>query len=476
MAITRRSLFERSGVLALSTAVWPSWMPRMVFRKENESPKGDILIVVFARGGYDGLNMVIPYLDEGNYFRLRPTIGIPAPDASATRKAVDLDGKFGMHPSLANPDEGRWKQWWDEGILGMVHAVAMDNDTRSHFDAQDFMERGTPGSKQARDGWLGRHLSTQATLNQSPFRAVGLGSQLQASLRGPVPAIALQSIADFHLQGRTTEIARFQQHLQMLYSGDDWLDKQGQSTFAALDLLEKSIGSTAYQPANGARYGNDGFSRGLMQIAQLVKAEVGLEVACVDIGGWDTHANQVVAGDTANGNMAARMRELSGGISALITDLHDRFDSSTAKQGVTVVVMSEFGRRAFENGGTGTDHGHGNVMFTFGRGIKGGKVYTNRWPGLADDNLDRGDLARTTEYRDVLGEILLKRTGNTNIADVFPGHAFNFLGLANEVGAGPVVNPTAAPPQPTAVPTAPVSPTSAPVSPSHKIFLPNLGK
>jgi len=473
MAITRRSLLERSGVLALSTAVWPSWMPRMVFRKENESPKGDILIVVFARGGYDGLNMVIPYQDEGNYFRLRPTIGIPAPDANAARKAVDLDGSFGLHPSLANADEGRWKEWWDAGILGMVHAVTMDNDTRSHFDAQDFMERGTPGSKQARDGWLGRHLSTQAALNQSPFRAVGLGSQLPASLRGPVPAIALQSIADFHLQGRTTEIARFQQHLQMLYSGDDWLDQQGQATFAALDLLEKSIGGTTYQPSNGARYGNDGFSRGLMQIAQLVKAEVGLEVACVDIGGWDTHANQVVAGDPTNGNMAVNMRTLAGGVSALITDLRDRFESSE-KQGITVVIMSEFGRRVGENGGTGTDHGHGNVMYLMGRGIRGGKVYTTRWPGLSDDALDRGDLARTAEYRDVLGEILLKRTGNTRISDVFPGHAFNFLGLANEV-SGPVVNPTATSPAPTAVPTSGPQPTT-PASPEHRIFIPNVGR
>ena len=208
-------------------------------------------------------------------------------------------------------------------------------------------------------------------------------------------------------------------------------------------------------------------------VAQLVKAEVGLEVACVDIGGWDTHANQVVAGDTTNGNMATRMRELAGGISALITDLHDRFESGATKQGVTVVVMSEFGRRAFENGGTGTDHGHGNVMFTFGRGIKGHKVYTNRWPGLADDDLDRGDLARTTEYRDVLGEILLKRTGNTNIADVFPGHAFNFLGLANDLG--PTVAPTNTPAQPTAVPTTPPEPTTPPVGPSHRIFIPNVG-
>jgi uncharacterized protein (DUF1501 family) len=461
-------MFERGGMAALGTAVWPSWMPRMAFRKQGELPKGDIMIVVFARGGYDGLNMVIPYHDEADYFTHRPRIGIPAPDSMAGRKAIDLGGdngqQWGLHPTLGLPGQGNWKQWYDEGIMAMAHAVAQNDPTRSHFDAMDYMERGTPGQKARNDGWLGRHLYTSATTNHSPFRAVGMGSQLQASLRGPVPAVALRSIAEFHLQGRQTEIDRFQQHLETLYSGDGWLDTQGQSTFAALDLLQNAIANTNYSPANGADYGQTNLGRGMMQIAQLIKADVGLEVACIDIGGWDTHANQVTADDSTVGGMANRMGELSSGISAFIQDLHERFESGSVQQGVTIVVMSEFGRRAYENGGMGTDHGHGNVMYMFGRGINGGKVYTRRWPGLSPDSLDRGDLARTIEYRDILGELLVKRMGNDKVSEIFPGHTFNFLGLARQDEGVPTVVPTS---EPTAVP----KPTD--VAPEkHDIYVP----
>jgi len=475
MIISRRALFERSGVIALGAAAWPHWMPRMVFRQAGAAPRGDILLVVFARGGYDGLNMVIPYLDEGNYFNRRRTIAIPAPDSNAARKGIDLDGRFGMHPALALPGEGGWSRWWDAGILAMVHAVAMRNDTRSHFDAMDFMERGTPGEKTRNDGWLGRHLATAATANGSPFRAVGMGTQLQASLRGPVPAIALRSIADFHLQGRQSEIARFTQHLQTLYGGEGWLDAQGQATFAALEVLQKSVSNPAgYVPSNGASYQTSGeFGVSLSQIAQLIKADVGLEVACVDIGGWDTHANQVNPDDPTQGSHANLMRSLGGGISAFITDLRDHFDPTNKdKQGITVVVMSEFGRRAGENGGYGTDHGHGNAMFVFGKGILGKKVY-GRWPGLADNQLNRGDLDRTTEYRDILGEILQKRAGNDSLTEVFPGHAFNFLGLAKKDDATvpTPVEPTATP-VPTTVPT-PV-PTEDPLK--FKTYIPLANK
>ncbi len=313
-------------------------------------------------------------------------------------------------------------------MLAIVHAMHMADPTRSHFDAMDFMERGTPGKKALNSGWLGRHLSTMAGQNSSPFRAVGMGTMLQASLRGSVPsAVALQSIADFHLQGRQDEVARFQEHLQLLYAGDGWLDLEGQATFDAMDLLATSgVGGSTYQPAHGANYNAaNGFHRGLQQIAQLVKADVGLEVACVDMGGWDTHANQVDAADPTTGNMANNMNSLASGITALLTDLTDYWTSP----GVTVAVMSEFGRRAGENGGRGTDHGHGNVMYVFGKGINGGKVYGD-WPTLDEDKLDRGDLRGTTEYRDVLGEILSKRVGNARIAEVFPNHSFNYLGLA----------------------------------------------
>jgi uncharacterized protein (DUF1501 family) len=464
MAISRRTLLQRGGLLAAGTAVWPSWMPRMVFRNQDTPQRGDVLVVVFARGGYDCLNMVIPYMEEGRYRALRPTIAIPGPDDAAPVRAVDLDGRFGMHPYLANSSWGNWAEWYQEGMLAVVHAMHMMDPTRSHFDAMDFMERGTPGTKNLNSGWLGRHLSTLANDNQSPFRAVGMGTMVQASLRGPVPAVALQSIADFHLQGRQGEIERFQQHLSELYAGEGWLDVEGQATFDAIDLLARSgAADGSYTPAHGARYSGDGFHRGLQQIAQLVKADVGLEVACIDIGGWDTHANQVAAGSPATGTMANNMNLLASGISAFLTDLTDHLTTP----GITVAVMSEFGRRAFENGGRGTDHGHGNVMFVLGKGIRGGQVYA-RWPGLAEDQLDRGDLAGTTEYRDVLGEILSKRLGNGRIAEVFPNHNFNFVGLAEARDTTvPTPVPTA---QPTDVPTP--GPTEPSPKPPQKVYLP----
>jgi uncharacterized protein (DUF1501 family) len=468
MAISRRTLLQRGGLLAAGTAVWPSWMPRMVFRNQDSPQRGDVLVVVFARGGFDGLNMVIPYMEEGRYRALRPTIAIPGPDDAAPGRALDLDGKFAMHPALAASNMGNWLEWYQDGKLAIVHAMHMADPTRSHFDAQDFMERGTPGNKNLNSGWLGRHLTVMASENKSPFRAVGMGTMVQAALRGPIPAVALQSIADFHLQGRQNEIARFQQHLAELYAGDGWLDVEGQATFDAIDMLAKSgAANGTYQPAHGARYGADGFHRGLQQIAQLVKADVGLEVACIDIGGWDTHANQVVAGNTTTGSMANLMSSLAGGISAFLTDLTDY----ASTPGVTVAVMSEFGRRAGENGGRGTDHGHGNVMFVLGSGINGGKVYAN-WPGLAEDKLDRGDLAGTTEYRDVLGELLSKRVGNSKITDVFPNHSFNFLGLAQARDTTvPTPEPTV---QPTAVPT--VAPTNVPPPTGSKVYLPFANK
>jgi uncharacterized protein (DUF1501 family) len=410
--------------------------------------------------------MIVPYLDEANYYRLRPTVGIPAPDSSADRKATDLNGDFGMHPTLF---EQGWKDWFDEGIFAIVHAMHMDNPTRSHFDAMDYMERGTPGQKTDRRGWLGRHLQTMVTQNESPFRAVGMGTMLQASLRGPVPAVTLQSIAEFHLQGRESEVARFQEHLQQLYGGDGWLEQEGQSTFAAIEMLEQSIGDGDYVPENGADYSVGGsFGLGLKQVAQLIKSDIGLDVACVDSGGWDTHADQVDRDDPTTGNMANLMQRLSGGITAFIKDMGARFDpNDKTHQGVTVVVMSEFGRRAFDNGGLGTDHGHGNAMYLFGKGIIGGEVYVNPWPGLNDDQLDRGDLAGTTEYRDILGEILDKRLGNQSLGEVFPNHAFNFLGLAKPLDiVVPTPTATATAGTPVATPTATAGP------PTEKIFLP----
>jgi uncharacterized protein (DUF1501 family) len=451
--LSRRDLLRQSGRAGLGAFARPGSLARLFIRPAATDPATDLLVVVFARGGYDGLNMIIPFGNEADYARRRPNIAIPAPDSAATRRATDLDGFFGMHPTLV---EARWKEWFDAGIYAPVHAVHMDDPTRSHFDAMDFMERGTPGRKTEKSGWIGRHLAATSSLDASPFRAVGMGTMLQASLRGPEAAIVLQSIADFHLKGPTSksEIDQFQQELQKLYNGTGWMDQQGQATFVAIDLLASAVGSGTYVPANGAVYPQTDFGRGMQQVAQLFKAGMGIEVACVDTGGWDTHANQTSADDPTTGGMATLMSNLAASITAFVTDLRASFDKADrTARGVTVVVMSEFGRRAYENGSIGTDHGHGNVIHVFGKGINGGKVHVNPWPGLADDQLDsRGDLAGTIEYRDVLGEILDKRLGNRALDRVFPNHAFNYLNLASAL----VV--------PTATPTPRYSATSAPTT------------
>jgi uncharacterized protein (DUF1501 family) len=390
-------------------------MPRLFFAPLDTPPRGDILICIFLRGGMDGLSAVVPYTEAGYHDR-RPTIAVP------DHAVLDLDGQFGLHPVMA-PLLGIWQ----EGHLAIVHAAGSPDPTRSHFDAMDYMERGTPGEKRLTTGWIGRHLQTLATENQSPFRAVGIGAMLQASLRGPVPALALRSIAEFHLRGREEEIAEVQAALEQLYilgdGADSALAQQATQAFDAIKLLEDAD-PLQYEPQHGAVYPEDEFGLGLRQVAQLIRAEVGLEVACIDAGGWDTHETM---GEYDEGRMASLLENRAAALSAFYTDLQDEMER------VCVVTMSEFGRRVQENGSRGTDHGHGNCMFLMGGGIRGGRVYA-RWPGLAEEQLDRGDLAVTTDFRDVLAEIVQVRLGNDALAEVFPNYTPTFLGLAQPLG------------------------------------------
>ena len=414
MYLTRRNFLKLSGLTALAGVMdRPAWMPRLAFRPAAGGPAGDILICIFLRGAMDGLNAIVPHV-ETRYHDLRPTIRIPDPDQA--NGAIDLDGFFGLHPALEP-----LKDIYAEGDLAFIHASGSPDPSRSHFDAQDFMERGVPGNKTISSGWLARHLASVGTENDSPFRAVGMASILQTSLHGPVPAIALKSIADFHLNGNEQEIARVQQTLQSLYLGDNWLDQEGQQVFQAIDFLEQADPSQ-YEPQHGAEYGEDFFGLGLKQIAQIIRADMGLEVACIDLGGWDTHANQ----GSVEGAMAALLTELAAGLNAFYTDLQEEFHR------ITLVTMSEFGRRVQENASQGTDHGHGNVMFLMGGGVNGGRVYGD-WPGLEEENLDRGDLAITTDYRTVLSEIVQKRLLNDHLAEVFPNFEQTpFLGLVQD--------------------------------------------
>lgn len=406
-------LTRRGFLGALGAATLPHWFPRMAFAAPSRiSVQRDTLVCIFLRGGADGVNVVVPHGDDF-YYRNRPSIAIRQPGGGAGR-AVNLDGFFGLHPALAP-----LKEIWDDGALAAVHAVGSPFNNHSHFDAMDGMERGTPGERRILTGWLGRHLASVDPTNDSPFRAIGFGDLVQASLRGPVPATALASIADFHLQGFEDQLSRFQATLASLYSGTGYLDIQAQQTFGALERLA-AVDPTQYEPANGAEYPDSDFGSGLKQIGQILKADLGLEVACVDVGGWDTHEGE----GGANGEMADRMADLAAGLHAFYTDLHDRMGR------ITVVTMTEFGRRIEENASGGTDHGNASFMFLMGGGVNGRKVY-GHWPGLAPEQLsDPGDLAVTTDFRMVLGEVLERRLGNPQVATVFPGYAgAGYLGV-----------------------------------------------
>lgn len=413
--LSRRDFLKLAGSLAAAPAI-PAWMPRMAFAPEGVEPPGDILVVVFQRGAMDGLNAVIPHADE-NYYQQRSNLSIPEPKSGDDNTVIDLDGFFGLHPSLRP-----LKDLWDEGALSIVHAVGSPDPTHSHFDAMDYMERGTPGEKSIPTGWIGRHLQTATWQNESPFRAIGMGGIVQAALRGPVPVTTLKSIADFHLQGDTSRLAELRQSLAALYEDSSMLDQLSVETFSAVDMLSK-VNVDNYAPAQSAEYPESEFGLAMVQVAQIAKAEIGLEVACVDIGGWDTHnAQGGVAGQLPN-----LLSEFASGLSALYHDLGER-----AKR-LTIVTMSEFGRRVQENGSGGTDHGHGNCMFVLGGGVNGGQVY-GQWPGLEMDQLyGPGDLDITTDFRDVLSEVVEKRLKNPALDEIFPDYAHRQgLGIVKE--------------------------------------------
>lgn len=413
---TRRDFLRSVGLIGVSKALFPAWMPRMAFRPPQQSSRGDVLIAIFLRGGIDGLSVVVPFGEGANYYDSRPSIAVPEP-GSAPHAALDLDGYFGLHPALAPLMDS-----YTQGELLIVQATGSTDPSRSHFDAMQFMEYGTPGNKTTGTGWIGRHLQSAAWLNDSPFRAVGMGAMVQTSLRGQVPALSLRSIADFHLRGREDELAQAQRMLSRLYSIDTptgALDDQARLVFETVDVLQ-SINAGGYTPENGALYPADdeGFGLGLQQIAQLIKADVGLEVACVDVGGWDTHENQ----GTVDGYFNTLLTLLGEGLAAFRTDLGDRL------RNVTVVTMSEFGRRVEENASSGTDHGHGNFMFVMGGGARGGQVFTQGF-SLARESLDDGDVQITTDYRDVLAEVISTRLLNPALDLVFPNHIVTPLGL-----------------------------------------------
>ncbi len=419
LSLSRRSLVGGSLGTALAAAQlnWPLWMPRLAFAKNNEGGrKGDVLVCIFLRGGADGLNIIVPYAED-TYYNARPGLALARPDdakADSKNKVLDLDGFFGLHPALA-PLHPFFR---GQQALA-VHAAGSPDPTRSHFEAMDYMERGTPGSVALNTGWIGRHLAALDSTPQGILRAVGWGDSLPLSLRGSVNALALRSIIDYHLQGREENSAQMATAINTLYAADhSVLRSAAQETQAVMDVVTK-INVSSYKPRPGVTYDpNNDFALALMQTAALIKADVGLEVSAIDLGGWDTHQNQAQ-------DQATAISALSNGLAAFATDMSDLLSK------VTVVVLSEFGRRVGENASGGTDHGHGNMLLLLGGNLIN-KPVVARWPGMADDKLDNGDLAVTIDYRDILGEVVSKRLKNKHLDVVFPGHTLQPVGVIKE--------------------------------------------
>lgn len=371
--------------------------------------KKKVLVTIFQRGAVDGLNMIVPF-GESEYYNVRRTIAIPKPNQK--NGAIDLDGFFGMHPSMKPLEE-----FWKDKKLAVVTSAGSPDNTRSHFDAQDYMESGTPGYKGTKDGWLNRVLQNTTSKDDSPFRAVSMTQQLPRSLYGRAPSVAMTNLADFSIKAGVYS-SNMKGGFEGLYeqNAKDTLGETGKETFEAVNYL-KTANPAQYKPDNGAVYPATALGRSLMQIAQLIKAGVGLEVAFAEMGGWDTHTNQSAGANPSQGQLANLLRDFAGAIAAFGTDLGKRMDD------VVVITMSEFGRTVRENGSRGTDHGHANSMFILGNAVKGGKVYGD-WKGLKTENLHDGrDLAVTTDFRDVFAETAHKHIGTKDLAKIFPNYS-----------------------------------------------------
>jgi uncharacterized protein (DUF1501 family) len=404
MDTSRRSLLKSAGLGFIAMGLPPEFLVRAAGAQSSSRKK--VFVVVFQRGGMDGLNVVIPFKDRA-YYQLRPNIAVAEP-AAGEQRAIDLDGFYALHPALAS-----LKNLYDKGQLAIVHAAGSPDNTRSHFDAQDYMELGTPGIKTTADGWLNRYLN-EKYIGESPFRGLALGAQTPRMLAGIAPTLTLSSIEEFRLRNQSMGGA-----LQKLYanSSDPLFQKGAASLFDAMATLRRVETKI---PASTASYPNDRFATAMRQIARLIKADVGVEIAFAESEGWDTH----VAQGGATGQLANRLRELGDGLAAFHQDLGERMED------VVIVTLSEFGRTARENGNRGTDHGHANVMFVMGGRVRGGKVY-GRWPGLAAELLYEGrDLDLTTDYRAVCSEVVTRHLGQRDLSKVFPGfRASSQLGI-----------------------------------------------
>ena len=403
MFINRRFFLKSSGLAVVATGAIPGFLRRAA--AVTSSARNKVLVVVFQRGAMDGLNAVVPYSDD-RYYNFRPTLAVPRP-GKGEDGALDLDGQFGFHPALEP-----LKPFWDQKSLAIIHAAGSPDSTRSHFDAQDFMESATPGDKGTRDGWLSRYLDAHSKAEATPLRGVSIGSKLPRSLQGSAGAVAINRLSEFSMPGRSPVLEEAFRGMYEDVGGrktESLVAKASSDTFDALELV-KGMDAERYRPANQARYPRGELGNALQQIAQMIKAGVGVEVAFAEMGGWDTHTGQAP-------RLNGLLRQFSGALAAFATDLGSRMKD------VLLLTMSEFGRTARENGNRGTDHGHANAIFALGGNVKGGKVY-GEWPGLDTGQLfEARDLALTTDFRDVFAEDLARHMQADNIRPVFPNYA-----------------------------------------------------
>ena len=399
--LTRRTFIKSTGVAMVTLGFAPpSFLTRTA---EAAGTRRKLLIAIFQRGAVDGLNMIVPF-GESEYARVRPTIAIPAPGRE--NGAVDLNGFFGLHPRMAPLEP-----FWDNHSLAIVHACGSPDSTRSHFDAQDYMESATPGVKSTKDGWLNRYLQV-AHEGETPLTAVAMTRQMPRSLQGTAPALAMGSVGEFGVRGGMD--ARDSFETAYAAAADQVLKGTANDAFKAMRALSSAAGQKPYRPAAGVAYPRTPFGQSLQEIARLAKADVGLEIAFAESGQWDHHVNE----GGATGQIANRLDDFARGIAALTLDLGERMADTI------ILTMSEFGRAVAENGNRGTDHGHGNAMMLIGGAVKGGEIYGD-WPGLKEHQRHEGrDLAITTDFRDVFGEVVMRHLGAdaSTAARVFPGY------------------------------------------------------
>lgn len=414
MQLSRRQFLATTGGIAAAMSL-PAWIPQVVYAEDDCSDR-DIIIAIFLRGGADGLTLCVPH-GEDTYYAERPQISIPRPDASGDFKVIDLDGFFGLPPQM-----GALIPAYQNGDLLVIHSAGSTDPTRSHFDAQRYMEVGKPGDALLFSGWLARHLQTSTPLfANSILRGIGVNYGLQRSLQDAPLTVPIPDLTNYNLSGDLITRSARRDTIEAMHAGySNSLSAAAETTQHTIDLLQ-AIDFANYQPAGGAVYPTSSFGRSLKSVAALLKAEVGVEAVALDMGGWDSHIQQVV---TPGGGMSNLLTGLGNALGAFHADIF-----SGPRRNVTVVVMSEFGRRVEQNASLGTDHGHGNVMFLMGPGIDGGRVFSD-WPGIEiEDRFEGFDLAVTTDYRDVLAEIVQNRLGNPNLDLIFPGYTPTFRGV-----------------------------------------------